>query len=44
MWSPRRWSVWFGCLSLGLTESAQFSIGPVELISCSIQIHVELSA
>ena len=43
MWSPHRWTVSVGCPSLGHTESAQCSIGPVALSSCTVQIQVKLS-
>ena len=43
MWSPHRWSVWVECPPLGHTETAQCSIGPVALSSCTVQIQVKLS-
>jgi len=41
--SPQRWSVWVGCSSLGHTDTAECSIGPVALSGCSVQIQVKLS-
>ena len=41
--SPHRWTVCVGFLPLGHTETAQCSIGPVALSSCTVQIQVKFS-
>jgi len=38
MTSPDRWSVWLGCPPLGHIGTAQCSVGPVALSSCTVQI------
>jgi len=43
VWSKQRWSVRVGCLPLGHTETANCSLGPVALSSCSVQIQLKLS-
>jgi hypothetical protein len=42
--STTLWSFWVGYLSLGDIGTAQCWIGPVALSSCTVQIHVKISA
>ena len=41
--TPQLWSVSVGYPSLGYKETAQRSVGPVALSSCTVQIQVKLS-